>query len=449
MKHLCFFLTLIVTTAPLSIIGMDDTNTVRRNVLTNSYTPRATTKEDAYYRCIPPLRICAIRAATPAQLAAIQIEDLRDKALHIKNEYSPERLKYKALEKTKTEIIFHSPLKHILKTKNRDGFEFFLAHTDLTSETCNTLLDMADGCHFLEGMYLIIAKLTKDQFLEGSFVQQFKNPLDKALVTNSFVGTPLGVKQIDGKSFITSGCEEKPVYEINPTDLNQPKSSALFSSALMALSGDETALADAAQEHPLFLAAEYNNPTAIALLVENGVNISTKRLLDETALHRATDYNAIDAMKILVEKGSDTNAQWKLHGSTPLHIAVTNNSIEALEILLKNKATRVSIKNKFGQTPLHKAVEFKLAAITQMLLDRGADVHAKDNADATPLYTAVWTNTPDIAQLLIKHGADVTAKNAEGKTPLDCALEKKYTEILQILEHAATHQPSLSTASTN
>ena len=71
-----------------------------------------------------------------------------------------------------------------------------------------------------------------------------------------------------------------------------------------------------------------------------------------------------------------------------------------------------------GQTPLHLAAISNHKAITQYLLNNGADTSSQDSSGATALHEAVRYGNLDVAKLLLNFGANVNAKDNIGKTPI-------------------------------
>lgn len=91
----------------------------------------------------------------------------------------------------------------------------------------------------------------------------------------------------------------------------------------------------------------------------------------------------------------------------------------------------VNETDKNGVTPLHRATRFRSLTAVELLLARGADVHATDRkSESTALHRAV-TNSgapatagkTDIAVLiarsLLAHGANPHARNKTGKAATD------------------------------
>ena len=76
--------------------------------------------------------------------------------------------------------------------------------------------------------------------------------------------------------------------------------------------------------------------------------------------------------------------------------------------------------------------------VTQLLLERGADINAraKDRDGGTPLHWAAAVGRKQLAELLVRAGADVNAKDNSGYTPLDATLYQAEQEKQAKLEIA-------------
>jgi len=81
-------------------------------------------------------------------------------------------------------------------------------------------------------------------------------------------------------------------------------------------------------------------------------------------------------------------------------------------------------RDEDGETPLFEAVRGDLE-MTQLLVERGADVNARDDSGMTVLMVAVSVieRFPEIVQFLITSGANVNARSLEGYTALHCAID--------------------------
>lgn len=149
---------------------------------------------------------------------------------------------------------------------------------------------------------------------------------------------------------------------------------------------------------PLHLAAQYDHPAIVELLLANGADVNAKtgpkppsdrspRRGGETPLTLALlSYYHKKVMELLVTHGADTNVTLD-NGVTPLWRAIERNLPYDVQLLLANGANPDRpVWN--GETSVHLAVAEDRPAILKMLLDYGANPNAKDNTGHTPMFYA-------------------------------------------------------------
>jgi len=113
-------------------------------------------------------------------------------------------------------------------------------------------------------------------------------------------------------------------------------------------------------------------------------------------------------------------------GDTLLHAAAAGFRAALVEILLARGAD-IHARNRRGATALHYAAdtnrdapEAQAATVTQ-LLRAGAQPDACDKSGTAPLHRAVRTRGTAAVRALIAGGADVNLCNGNGSLPLDLA----------------------------
>lgn len=121
---------------------------------------------------------------------------------------------------------------------------------------------------------------------------------------------------------------------------------------------------------------------------------------------------------------------------SPLHAALDNVHRvvhgEVVEVLLQRGAD-VHARDSLGNTPLHKAVVFGAAVVVEALLERGADVNAVNKQITTALHKAVLGGDQEVMEVLLSRGADVNIRDKGVCTPLHKAVGVKNVAAVQKL----------------
>lgn len=129
------------------------------------------------------------------------------------------------------------------------------------------------------------------------------------------------------------------------------------------------------------------------------------------------------------------------YSGSDLLAAATKNQITKVQKILNASIPVNYADNETLNTALHIAVRKGHVALTEMLLDRKADVRATNRAGMTPLHSAVLEThgpTLKIVPLLVERGADIEAK-AEGDAPLHTATLAGNVVAFQILLDAGAN----------
>jgi serine/threonine-protein phosphatase 6 regulatory ankyrin repeat subunit A len=118
-----------------------------------------------------------------------------------------------------------------------------------------------------------------------------------------------------------------------------------FMGVLLIFSVFSPGAADVPSKDPaLIWAARHNLIPLAGTMLERGVSVNERDLMENTPLHWAVRYPAM--VQFLVEHGADVNAR-NILGETALHLAVRYK--ESVEILLKSGADR-TLRTVFGRT---------------------------------------------------------------------------------------------------
>ena len=132
--------------------------------------------------------------------------------------------------------------------------------------------------------------------------------------------------------------------------------------------------------------------------------------------------------------------------------ACAMGAVYELESILSAKPELVNARYWYGNTLLHFAAEEGRPAAVELLLQRGANVHAVDRFGETPLHNAVapeqfcgtlrlmMSETEreeaprkrvQVVRLLLSGGADIAARNMDRHTAFDLARSEEVRELLR------------------
>ncbi len=147
-------------------------------------------------------------------------------------------------------------------------------------------------------------------------------------------------------------------------------------------------------------------------------------------------------------------------GWTLLHWASGNGKVDLSNLLLE-KGADVNAKDFHGHTPLHwtasgttessvgllglglfpltgwyrstRAESPSRLLVVRLLVDHGADVNARDDEENTPLLWAALMGFTEVAEFFLAKGADVNAKDESDRTPLHWAASTGHKESVDLL----------------
>ena len=145
------------------------------------------------------------------------------------------------------------------------------------------------------------------------------------------------------------------------------------------------------------------------------------------------------AIGLLLGKGADVNATDD-DGLTPLAVASQRGNHFGVESLLKAEHIDINMKDKQGSTALHEACENGSKKITELLLDKGAEISVANVDKVTPLHIACHEGCTEVVSSLLFRGhhknivhALVSAADNQGSTALHYAVESGVQSIVEAL----------------
>jgi ankyrin repeat protein len=166
------------------------------------------------------------------------------------------------------------------------------------------------------------------------------------------------------------------------------------------------------------LAVGLEYPEVVAALLRRGLSPNTNTGERGSALQIALGLKnatiAAEIAKMLLEHGADTKAAEKGCVDHPLHLAVRRRSVAMTKLLLDYGADVHAESSEWDETTMiafHAAVAARPMSFGRELLIASASASAKYGYDGpvplpiTPLRMAVWLVNIDIMRLLLESGA--------------------------------------------
>lgn len=213
----------------------------------------------------------------------------------------------------------------------------------------------------------------------------------------------------------------------------------------------------------LTAAAEHSHREIVDLLLAHGADITQIDIYDHTALGWALHKEnskiteslmnagamppAIDldaALLVVLEGGNEAHARLLLDAGASPQAAFTPNGLPLAENRsredFRRRLNRIFGNDedsggdeRSGTTALMLAAENGSLPLVELLLARGADVHAQNRQGETALILSVDSGCPEVAYRLLAAGARVDTQTASGWTAMHSAAAKADPEMLNLL----------------
>lgn len=213
--------------------------------------------------------------------------------------------------------------------------------------------------------------------------------------------------------------------------------------------GAEVNAATKAGTTALMIACQQHGSAPVVLeLLGHGADLHAKNESGMNALFAAAQCGDEKVLGLLLDRGADANSLRRFPYATALESALMSAAqyghTDCVKLLLKRGAD-VHFKSEYGNA-LHFAAFKQRTEIARLLLDRGIDVNAKSRRIGSfrnelgltaLMYAAVSEqDNSDLVELLIERGADVHAVSAGGETAMDLARRRGDTKIVRLLTSA-------------
>ena len=190
-------------------------------------------------------------------------------------------------------------------------------------------------------------------------------------------------------------------------------------------------------QQPIHFAARAGHLDAVRLLLHAGADPEWNAYHDVSLIEMARERGYEEIARTL-EHARDLRGRAAPLDDHPIHEAAQANNVAKVRKLLDADATLVERRDRMGGTPLHRAVRGAARDAIELLLDRGANIHAVHSVargaacgcspvDIEPIDLALNRSDVETIRLLVTRGApcDLTIAAALGDRD----------RILAILDH--------------
>ena len=213
---------------------------------------------------------------------------------------------------------------------------------------------------------------------------------------------------------------------------------------LLLAAGADANLLDNAGETPLMLAARVGDAVIAARLVRAGAPVDARDAeYGQTALMVAVRDGHADVVRLLLAEDADVNAQTAA-GSVPAFRRPSDNAGSKGVGIIRGGWPEHGMRAPVpgAKTPLLYATRRGDVAVTQLLVDAGAEIERADADGVTPLLSAILnasvaaargapagTEHFAVARYLVERGANVDATDWYGETPLWAAVDVRNLDV--------------------
>ncbi len=183
----------------------------------------------------------------------------------------------------------------------------------------------------------------------------------------------------------------------------------------------------------LIWSAHRNEMQMAELLITAGADVNRANDYGATALYEAAGYADAALIDMLLSVGANANAAL-LSSQTPLMMAANRGMAESVNLLLSGGADPDAKESKGGQTALMWSAAEGHSAVTEILIEHGADVHLRSNGGFSALMFAAQKGDAQSVEALLDAGANVDERMPEtGLTPLLIATALRHEDVVALL----------------
>ena len=172
----------------------------------------------------------------------------------------------------------------------------------------------------------------------------------------------------------------------------------------------------------------FNSIREFKQAVDSKSDIQGERSNDLMLLNLILEGRGLQDIEVFIDKGADVNMRVK--GQTLLHWMAILNDYKIADLLIRRGAD-IHARNANKETPMDMAVKYDNVKVAELFIDRGVDIETTDQHGRTLLYKAARYGSVQVADLFIERGADTRAGNNKGMSPFHAAVINDHLEIVK------------------
>lgn len=185
-------------------------------------------------------------------------------------------------------------------------------------------------------------------------------------------------------------------------------------------------------ESMVYIAAAYNSPEVLEVLLEAGADPNIEGGEFNTALQAACNQQKEDLVRLLLNSGADPNIQQCGRCDNALQQACSDGNEKIVRSLLEREADPNLYGGHFGGT-FQAGCFSGNESIVRLLLEVGVDTKYRGGAFGTPLQAAIESGNESVVEFLLDSGEPVNEKYGVLSYPVARASSKSNDAVLRIL----------------
>lgn len=191
-------------------------------------------------------------------------------------------------------------------------------------------------------------------------------------------------------------------------------------------------------ESMVYIAAAYNSPEVLKILLDEGADPNIEGGLNQTALQAACYYAYEDIVKTLLERDVKVDIHGGQFGSALIAACYFDSTEIVAKLIAKGSDINYVSEGNHGSA-LYAACMRQREDVVELLLKKGADMNTYGSSLHSPLQVACFAGNTAIAKRLLDAGGDVNQKGGEDGSLLSSACNQGKNDLVRLLLDNGAH----------